>query len=243
MAFFQGCVMDAFFHRINRLSVELLSLAGCEVVVAANQTCCGALHMHAGEKETAVRLAKQNIEAFEREPFDFVVNNAGGCGAMLMEYAHLFAGDPDWHRRALQFVGRSRDISEILVFGERLQWKKEMDCTVTYQRSCHLSNVQKVKQPPLQLIKQIAGIQLREMQNAELCCGSAGIYNIVNFDESMKILDGKMVHVKDTKASLVVTTNPGCLMQMNLGIQREGLQDKVRAVHLVELLAEAVGLQ
>ncbi|GAB7386887.1 (Fe-S)-binding protein [Bacillaceae bacterium] len=243
VAFFHGCVMDAVFQRINRLSIELLSLAGCEVIVVDGQTCCGALHVHAGEKELAVRLAKANIAAFEREEVDFIVNNAGGCGAMLREYDHLFADDAQWRERARRFSAKTRDISQVLAACGELPWKKEIAETVTYQRSCHLSNVQKVKDEPLHLLRQIPGVRYREMENAEFCCGSAGIYNIVHYDEAMKILDEKMANVKKTQATTIVTTNPGCLLQMKLGIEREGLSASMRAVHLVELLAEAAGLR
>jgi glycolate oxidase iron-sulfur subunit len=250
VAFFTGCVMDAIFEKINRLSMQLLQKAGCEVVMIEGETCCGALHAHTGDLETAKQLAKQNITAFEqaanREPLDFIVNNAGGCGAMLIEYDHLFRGDPEWEPRARTFVEKTRDISQVLTMTgplpivKQTNQKKEV---VTYQRSCHMTNVQKVTKEPLQLIRSIPGIELREMEDPDKCCGSAGIYNIVNYNESMDILDDKMSTVKNTGATTIITTNPGCLLQMKMGIIREGLQDKVRAVHLVELLAEACGIE
>jgi len=268
VAFFTGCIMDAMFERINRLGMELLAAGGCEVVAIPGETCCGALHAHAGERDDAIRLAKRNIEAFERladsGTVDYVVNSAGGCGAMLAEYPHLLRDDPRWHERAQRFAEKSRDISVVLAqlalpFRPGGSERSEMVTrsgtemvteggampvmeTVTYQRSCHMTNVQKVTSPPLRLIQSIPGIQLQEMADKDKCCGSAGIYNMIHYDESMAILDVKMKAVHETRAQTIVTTNPGCLLQMQLGIQREGLQGRVRAVHLVELLAEACGL-
>lgn len=235
--------MDAMFHRINRLSVQLLAEAGCDVIVIPNQTCCGALHAHSGEIEEAKRLAKQNIAAFEQENVDFIVNNAGGCGAMLHEYDHLLADDPEWADRAAAFTAKSRDISQVLVAcGGLPNLRSNPEERVTYQPSCHMTNVQKVTEEPLNLLKSISGINFVEMEQANMCCGSAGIYNIINYDASMDILDEKMKHTKATGASVVITTNPGCLIQMKLGIEREKLSDSVRALHLVEYLAEAAGI-
>ncbi len=247
VAFFTGCIMDAMFERINRLSMELMAAGGCDVMAIPGETCCGALHAHAGERGDAIGLAKRNIEAFERladsGTVDYVVNNAGGCGAMLAEYPHLLRNDPQWQERALRFAEKSRDISVVLA-QLALPFRRggsELTETVTYQRSCHMTNVQKVTSPPLQLIRSIPGIRLQEMADKDKCCGSAGIYNMIHYDESMAILDVKMKAVQGTRAQTIVTTNPGCLLQMQLGIQREGLQDRMRAVHLVELLAEACG--
>ncbi|MCF6092659.1 (Fe-S)-binding protein [Microaerobacter geothermalis] len=242
VAFFHGCIMDAMFQKINRLSIELLAKAGCEVVVLDGQTCCGALHAHSGEKELAIQLAKKNIMAFENGDIDFIVNNAGGCGAMLIEYGHLFHGDSEWEERAKNFTARTKDISQVLVECGGVPFTKEINEIVTYQPSCHMNHVQKVRVEPLRLLQSIPGIQFVEMENAESCCGSAGIYNLVHYKESMEILDEKMSYAKDTGATTIVTTNPGCLLQMRMGIEREGLKEKVRAVHLVELLAEAAGI-
>ncbi|MDQ0338314.1 glycolate oxidase iron-sulfur subunit [Caldalkalibacillus uzonensis] len=241
VAFFTGCIMDAIFEKINRLSMELLALAGCEVHVIGEQTCCGALHAHAGRLDDAKILAKRNIEAFERLDVDFIVNNAGGCGGMLVEYDHLFHDDPQWEERAKAFVAKTRDISQVLAQCE-LPLTKPVNEIITYQRSCHMTNVQKVTTEPLDLIKRIPGVTFREMANPDMCCGSAGIYNVLNYKESMEILDVKMETVKETTATTIVTTNPGCLLQMKLGVQREGLSERVRVVHLAELLAESAEL-
>jgi glycolate oxidase iron-sulfur subunit len=242
VSFFTGCIMDAMFHRVNQLSIKLLSEAGCDVIVVPKQTCCGALHAHSGEMDEARDLAKQNIMAFEQHKADFVINNAGGCGAMLYEYGHLFANDPEWADRAAAFSAKSKDISQVLFECGLPEMDARPGEKVTYQRSCHMTNVQKVTKEPVELLKQVPGIQFIEMSQADMCCGSAGIYNIVNYDASMQILDEKMKHTKATEATVVITTNPGCLLQMKLGIEREGLSESMRALHLIEYLAEAANI-
>lgn len=242
VAFFTGCIMDAMFHRINQLSIRLLAEAGCDVVVVPKQTCCGALHAHAGEMEEARGLAKRNIEAFEKIAADFIVNNAGGCGAMLSEYGHLLAHDEEWKERAEAFSAKSRDISQILVQCRLPSLSPRGNEKVTYQPSCHMTNVQKVTKEPVELLKRVPGIEFVAMEQEQMCCGSAGIYNIVHYDASMQILDEKMKHAKKTDATILITTNPGCLLQMKLGIEREGLSESVRALHLIEYLADAAGI-
>lgn len=241
IAFFTGCIMDAMFHRINQLSIRLLSEAGCDVIVVQNQTCCGALHAHSGEMEEAKELAKRNIEAFEKVNADYIVNNAGGCGAMKVEYGHLLASEEEWAERAEAFSAKSKDISQILALCDLPPFNPREE-RVTYQRSCHMTNVQNVSKEPIDLLKRVPGIQFVEMDQAEMCCGSAGIYNIVHYDASMQILDEKMQHAKATDAAIIITTNPGCLLQMKLGVEREGLSQSVRVLHLIEYLAEAAGI-
>jgi glycolate oxidase iron-sulfur subunit len=240
VAFFTGCLMDTMFMETNDATMKLLQLAGCEIVIPPAQTCCGALHGHSGEKNDAKELAKRNIEAFEQLNVDDIITNAGGCGAFLIEYDHLLKDDPHWAERAKAFTAKIKDISALLVeldfHKKRLRLPEQI---VTYQDSCHLRNVMKTSTPPRLLLQSIEGVEFREMKDADRCCGSAGIYNIVQPDMSMQILDYKMEQVKKTKATTIVTANPGCLLQMKLGIEREGLSGHVRAVHIVELLLEA----
>lgn len=242
VAFFAGCVMDALMSRINRQSIELLTLAGLEVVVPKGQICCGALHAHQGYTEQAREHARKNIEAFEAVGADYYVNNAGGCGAMLKEYVHLFQGDPAWRQRAESFAERSKDISQLLVEFGPLPYVKPVEAVVTYQDSCHLRNVQGVWKEPRQLIRSIPGVTFAELEQSHLCCASGGIYNLQHFQESMQILDNKMDQVQKTKASIIVTTNPGCMLQMKVGVERAGMAGDAAAIHLVELLAEACGI-
>ncbi|MFB6499439.1 (Fe-S)-binding protein [Bacillus haynesii] len=240
-AFFSGCLMDTLFLDTNTATIELLRLAGCEIIIPEQQTCCGALHGHSGEKSEAILLAKRNIQAFEDSNADFIVTNAGGCGAFLKEYDHLLKDDSEWRERAASFTRKLKDFSSVLLELNFDQQSLELpQQIVTYQDSCHLRNVMKTSAEPRRLIRSIKGIEFKEMQNAESCCGSAGIYNIVESEMSMKILDTKMEAAAATRAATIVTANPGCLLQMKLGIERAGLTDRVRAVHLADLLLEAV---
>nr|WP_260681907.1 (Fe-S)-binding protein [Alkalicoccobacillus porphyridii] len=241
VAFFTGCLMDTMFHETNNATITLLQKAGCDIVIPEEQNCCGALHGHSGEKAHAKKLAKQNIDAFEELQADYIITNAGGCGAFLVDYDHLLKDDPQYAQRAKLFTSKMKDITQIL-FELDFHMNSELHVApqvITYQDSCHLRNVMRTEVAPRTLLKSIGGAAYKEMDQADSCCGSAGIYNIVESDMSMQILDHKMEHVKATHATTIVTTNPGCLLQMKVGIEREGLSDSVRAVHIVDLLLEA----
>ncbi|QQZ07720.1 (Fe-S)-binding protein [Heyndrickxia vini] len=242
VAFFTGCIMDSIMYKVNRLSIELLTSVGCEVVIPNHQTCCGALHAHQGATEKAKELAKANIQSFTQSEAEFYVNNAGGCGAALSEYDYLLKGDEEWAETAGEFAKKSRDISQILTEYGPLPFIKEWKGIVVYQDSCHLRNVQKVYQEPRQLLQSIPGITYVEMEGANRCCASGGIYNLLHFQESMKILDKKMKEVIELQPKAVITTNPGCQLQMSLGIDRMEASENIRSMHLVEILAEACGL-
>lgn len=241
VAFFSGCLMDTMFMSTNDATATLLQKAGCDIVIPESQACCGALHGHSGEKEKAKAMAKRNIEAFEELNVDYIVTNAGGCGAFLIDYGHLLKEEPEWAERAEAFAGKLKDMSTVLMEldfpGQGYRLPEQV---ITYQDSCHLKNVMHTTTEPRQLLQSIQGTEYKEMKDAGRCCGSAGIYNIVESEMSMKILDSKMINAKATAAATIVTTNPGCLLQMKLGIEREGLTGQVRAVHLADLLLEAV---
>lgn len=240
VGFFTGCIMDVMFYETNQATARVLQKAGCNVLFVQDQACCGALHAHSGEKDGAVELAKRNIEAFEKAEVDFIVNNAGGCGAALKEYHHWFHHDPAWKERAMKFVAKMRDVNELLAELPPISFSKQLDVRVTYQDSCHLAHGQGIRNQPRQLIRSIPGVEYVELKNADSCCGSAGIYNITNYEMSMEILDTKMEHVKETKAHYIVTANPGCLLQMKNGIIRAGMQGKMEAVHIIDLLDRAL---
>ncbi len=198
VGFFSGCLMDTMFLKTNDATMKLLQLAGCEVVIPQNQNCCGALHGHSGEKETSKELAKRNIIAFEDLDVDFIITNAGGCGAFLIDYDHLLKDDPDWQDRAKAFKDKIKDISEVLVavdFHKKVKLELPPQ-VITYQDSCHLRNVMKTASAPRTLLQSIKGVEYQEMKNADRCCGSAGIYNIVESEMSMVMLDHKMVNAK-----------------------------------------------
>ncbi|SIQ16193.1 glycolate oxidase iron-sulfur subunit [Bacillus cereus] len=242
VAFFTGCLMDTMFLETNNATMKLLQLAGCDIVIPKTQSCCGALHGHAGEKSGAKELAKRNIKAFEDLNIDYIITNAGGCGAYLVDYDYLLKDDPKWAERAKQFVSKIKDITAILV---ELDFHKHNDLRlpsqiITYQDSCHLRNVMRTSSEPRMLLEAIQGATYREMKDADRCCGSAGIYNIVHSELSMEFLDYKMDRVHETEAATIVTANPGCLLQMKLGIEREGLSHKMRGIHIVDLLLEAI---
>jgi glycolate oxidase iron-sulfur subunit len=240
VAFFSGCLMDTVFMTTNDATMKLLQYAGCEIVIPKTQNCCGALHGHSGEREKAKQMAKKNIEAFELAEVDYIITNAGGCGAFLVDYGYLLKDEPEWAERAANFSAKIKDITSILVelnfHNEELQLDDQI---VTYQDSCHLKNGQKTFMEPRKLLQSIQGVTYVEMYDASRCCGSAGIYNIVESEMSMQILDYKMAQTKKTNAKTIVTANPGCLLQMKLGIEREGLSGSVRAVHIVDFLLEA----
>ncbi|WP_129691539.1 (Fe-S)-binding protein [Gottfriedia acidiceleris] len=241
VAFFSGCLMDTMFLETNNATMKLLQLAGCEIVIPKDQACCGALHGHSGEKSIAKDMAKKNIEAFENLGVDYIITNAGGCGGFLIDYDHLLKDDPNWKDRALSFKNKLKDISEILIEVEfhnnvKLSLPEQI---ITYQDSCHLRNVMKTASAPRTLLKAIQNVHYHEMKDADRCCGSAGIYNIVESEMSMQILDYKMKQATKTKATTIVTANPGCLLQMKLGVDRENQSEQVEVVHIVDLLLKA----
>lgn len=240
VAFFSGCLMDTIFMSTNDATTKLLQYAGCEIVVPETQACCGALHGHSGETEQARTMAKRNIEAFEAAKVDYIITNAGGCGAFLVDYDYLLKDDPKWKNRALAFKGKIKDITRILIELDFDQKSLELEeQIVTYQDSCHLKNGQKTFREPRHLLRSIKGVKFIEMIDAGRCCGSGGIYNIVESEMSMQVLDYKMEKTMETQAKTIVTTNPGCLLQMKLGIEREGLSKEMDAVHIVDLLLKA----
>ncbi|UOF91986.1 (Fe-S)-binding protein [Fodinisporobacter ferrooxydans] len=244
MAFlFTGCIMDVMFHRINRQTGRLLNRYDWRVAVPHTQSCCGALHAHIGDLDTAKTLACKNIEAFEQSGADILVHTAGGCGGMLFEYGKLLADDPDWSERAKRFSEKVKDISEIAASVPQEVFVKDVPLRATYQSSCHLRYVAGVKDAPVQALQRIPGITYVEMKEMDRCCGSAGIYNVVNYDASMEILDEKMENAANTHAQVLVTSNPGCLLQMKLGIERHGMSEHMQAVHLVELLAQSCDIK
>jgi len=235
-----GCVMEGLFTETNRATERVLAKNGYRVCDAPGQSCCGALHAHAGDLDTARRLARRNIEAFERSPSDFITVNAAGCGAMMKEYAHLLKDDPDWHDRAAAVSARVRDVSELLAAAGPIPGGR-LPLRVTYDAPCHLVHAQRITLPPLAVLAAIPGLELIPLRDSENCCGSAGIYNLIEPETSDAVLTPKLENIADTGASFVATGNPGCLMQIGAGLLRSG--SRARAIHPVDLLDASYAMQ
>ena len=234
---FKGCVTEGLFARVNRATARVLAANGCEVSAPGGQVCCGALHAHAGDLEGARRLARRNVEAFETSRDEAVVTNAGGCGAMLAGYAHLLADDPAYAARAREFSARVRDVSQQLTAtGIRREGAPLDETAVTYDASCHLLHGQRAQTEPLRLLA-AGGVRLVPLEGAEVCCGGAGVYNLLETELSSRVLAEKLAHVRETGASVLATGNPGCHMQLGAGARLAGL--RLRVVHPVELLDES----
>jgi glycolate oxidase iron-sulfur subunit len=242
VAFFYGCVQEAFLAQVNQATIRVLQANGYTVHFPAAQTCCGAAQLHLGEAELARQLARQNIDAFLQAdaadgPFVAIINNAGGCGASLKEYAHLLEEDPLYAAKARRFSALVKDISEFLVDHLNVLPSGEVRARVTYADSCHLRHAQKVVDQPRRLLRTIPGIELVELKKPDLCCGSAGVYNLVQTQAANAILDSKMSDIAATGAEIIVTTNTGCQMQLHYGVHKAHLP--ARVAHLVELLDQS----
>ena len=234
VAFFTGCVANVTCARLHEATVRVLQRNGCEVAIPAGQGCCGALHLHSGLPGEARVLARRNIEALRGGAFDAIVSNSAGCGTMLKEYGELLAGDPAYADSAQRFAARVRDITEFLASIELNRQMGAVKEVVTYQDACHLAHGQGIRGAPRKLLSAIPGITLEEMSGADICCGSAGTYNIVQNEMSMRVLDRKMEAVNRTQATIIATTNPGCEVQLEAGVRLHGKRQRV--MHVVELL-------
>jgi glycolate oxidase iron-sulfur subunit len=231
VALLEGCVQSLLFPGINQATVRLLARAGYRVVVPPAQVCCGALHLHGGDRATARALARRNLAAFGDA--DWIVTNAAGCGAAMRDYGHLVPDDA----RAAERGARVRDVTELLA--EHLPGPcQALDLTVTYHDPCHLAHGQRVREAPRTLLRAIPGLRVVELAEADLCCGSAGVYNLMEPEIARRLLDRKIAHIAATGAGVVVTGNPGCLLQIRMGLAERGLP--VQACHPVELLTWAV---
>lgn len=236
VSFFAGCVMSTAMADIDRATIRVLQRSGCDVVNTGRQGCCGALNAHSGDLEGAKGMARANIEAFERDGDAAIVVNSAGCGAMLKDYGHHFRDEPEWAARAKAFSTRVKDVTEFLA-GRSLPMRHNLDIAVTYQEPCHLAHAQRIMQPPRTLLNAIPGLELREMTESTLCCGSAGVYNLTNPVESRQLQQRKLDHATATSATVIVTANPGCLIQLQSGLAERNNPTQVK--HIVELLDEA----
>jgi glycolate oxidase iron-sulfur subunit len=235
-----GCIMHVAFAAWNEATVRVLNAAGIEVIVPRGQGCCGAITIHAGEMPRGRELAKRNIEAFERSGADVYVINAAGCGSALKEYGHLFHGDAAWENRAIAFSAKVRDVLEYLDevgFPDRAL--RPLRGVVTYQDACHLAHAQRITAPPRRLLAQIPGLELREMDESSLCCGSAGIYNVTQPEMAQRLQRRKVDRILEVAPEIVATANPGCALQIRNGLDRDGAQH-VAVKHVIELLDESL---
>jgi glycolate oxidase iron-sulfur subunit len=238
VALFAGCVANVAFSKLNEATIRVLTANGCEVVVPDQQFCCGALAAHAGVREAARSLARKNIPAFDKEGFDAIITNSAGCGATLKEYEHLFSADEPEYERALPFREKVRDVTEFLAALGLSAKLRQLAVRVTYQDSCHLLHGQKIREAPRELLRAIPGLEFIELPYSDICCGSAGIYNLTETKASLDLLDEKMRFAKETSARVIATANPGCLLQMRAGVEIHKTGQEV--LHVVEILDRAL---
>src|ERR1700730_17650435 len=222
-----GCVQRVLFPQVNAATARVLAAEGCEVVVPAAQPCCGALLVHAGEEEQAVQLARQTIDAFENAQADAVIINAAGCGSNVKEYGHLLRDDPHYAGRAKAFAAKCRDISEFLVGLEPRATCRALRLRVAYHDACHLQHAQGIRMQPRALLRRIPQLELLEIPEAAICCGSAGIYNLLQPQAAAQLGDRKASHVAALNADMVVSGNPGCLLQLKPGLPRARRKGRV----------------
>jgi glycolate oxidase iron-sulfur subunit len=237
VALLGGCMANIFFARLNEATVRVLQKNGCEVSIPEAQTCCGALHVHAGLREPARTLARRNIDALLAGNYDAIITNAAGCGSTLKEYDELLEHDSVYADKARKFKSLMKDATEFLAGIDLIPPSKNLPYRVTYQDSCHLAHGQKIKLAPRILLKAIPGLTFVEMPMSDLCCGSAGIYNVVHNDMAMAVLEKKMTYVNAVQPEVIATANPGCMLQLRAGSELYGKKQPVK--HVVELLDES----
>ena len=233
-----GCVQREFFSDVNAATVRVLAAEGCEVAAPAAQGCCGALSLHIGRDEESLRFAKRLIESFESLDVDAIVVNAAGCGSSMKDYGWLLRHEPGWAGRGAAFSAKVRDVSEFLVELGPVAKRHPLPMTVAYHDACHLAHAQGVRAQPRQLLTGIPGLELREIAEGEICCGSAGVYNLLQPDPAQALGDRKATHVAATGAEVLATANPGCLMQITSALERSG--QTMRTAHPIELLDASI---
>lgn len=235
---FKGCVTEGLFERVNAATARVLEANGCSASAPVAQVCCGALHAHAGDMEGARRFARRNIEAFEAEGDAHIITNTGGCGAMLVSYSNLFDEDDSIMERARSFSARVRDVSQMLeATGIIRACAPISDAPVTYDASCHLMHGQRAIDAPLKMLASNEALRFAPLEGSDVCCGGAGVYNLLEVEMSARILEEKLARIRETGAEILATGNPGCHMQIGAGALLSGMN--LRVCHPVELLDEA----
>lgn len=237
-----GCVQDLAYARINVATSVVLQHNGCEVITPRSQACCGSLHAHNGDPQTAAALAKRNLEAFPVNKLDAIVSNAGGCGSHMKRYAEMFGQDDSSRPAAEQWDSKLHDIHEWLIkIGLRPPTQSLPGLRVAYDDSCHLLHGQRVREQPRQVLEAIPGVRLVPLPESDWCCGSAGIYSIVRPDSAERLLSRKLDNLEAVAPDVVATANPGCLLQLLQGVTSRPKLQRIRVVHPIELLAESYG--
>ncbi len=234
VALLTGCIQSVLFPEANIATVRVLAENGCEVVIPQSQGCCGALSLHSGRLSEARDFARANIEVFENSNIDAIIVNSAGCGSAMKEYGELLKNEPYYAERGENLSKKTKDIMEFLADIGLQGELKELKLRVTYQDACHIAHAQGIKTHPRKIIRQIPGIEFIELSESDICCGSAGIYNLVEPEMAEKLLNRKISRLKETGAEVLVAGNPGCLLQIGMGIKRYGLS--IKTAHPVELL-------
>lgn len=234
-----GCVQRAYFSPVNQATARVLAAEGCDVTAPAGQGCCGALGLHAGDPEQARTFARRLIAEFERVEVDVIAVNAAGCGSAMKDYGHLFAGDPAWAERAAAFSRKVKDVSEVLAaLGPSRATRQPLEARVAYHDACHLAHAQGVRSQPRALLAAIPGVTLLTVPEAEVCCGSAGIFNLTQPAMAQELGQRKAQHLADTNPDVVVTSNPGCMLQIQASARSRG--HRYRVMHIMELLDASI---
>lgn len=233
-----GCVQRVFFADVNAATARVLQAEGCDVIIPKSQSCCGALMVHAGQEDQALKLARQTIDTFEKASVDTIVINAAGCGSTLKEYGHLLRDDPQYAERAKTFAAKCKDISEILAELEPQAPRHPLNLRVAYHDACHLQHAQGIKVQPRQVLATIPELQVLEIPDAAICCGSAGIYNMVEPEAAQQLGDRKVQNILQTNPDVIASSNPGCLLQIMGGLEKAGRP--LPALHMVELLDASI---
>ncbi len=233
-----GCVQQVLFSGVNAATARVLAAEGCEVVIPREQGCCGALMVHAGLEEKALDFARKLIDVFDRTGVETIVINAAGCGSTMKEYGYLLRHDSKYAERAKAFAAKCKDISEVLAELEPRAVRHPLPLRVTYHDSCHLQHAQGIRLQPRQMLKTIPGLEILEVPEAAICCGSAGIYNLVQPETATQLGDQKVKNCLSTRPDVIVSANPGCLVQLASGLKRAGKE--VPVLHMIEVIDAAI---
>ena len=237
-AFLTGCLMNVMFDEINSDTVDVLKMLNCDIIIPNEQVCCGSLNEHNGDFETARKLAKKNIDVFGKYDFDFLITNSSGCGAFMKEYGHILKNDPEYSEKAKIFSAKVKDIMEFLAdIGIEKKFKSLND-SVTYHDACHLVHTQKIFTEPRKVLQSIPEISFTELEESAWCCGSAGIYNITHYEDSMKILERKMNNIRKSNSKIVLAGNPGCISQLKYGAKKFNVD--VEVMHPISFVKKSL---